>query len=130
MHQGSWVQRASLLAALGLSALASPALADGMRCDGKLVSAGDSLFQVRNVCGEPDAASQRRELRAVRRWVSAPCFQRGGAVTCGYMEERVVEIVIHEWIYDFGPSALVKHLTFEEEKLRKVDTGGYGTKPI
>jgi hypothetical protein len=39
-----------------------------------------------------------------------------------------VQVTIDEWLYDFGPSVLVKTLTFEQGRLLRVETGGYGTK--
>ena len=129
MQFGSWVSRTSILAALACAALAAPAHADGMRCGTKLVSDGDSSYAVKNACGDPDAASQRREFRTIRTWVNGPCMrQPNGAVTCGYLEERTVEVTILEWIYDFGPTQFVRFLTFEEGRLQRITTGGYGVK--
>lgn len=116
------------LAVITLSLSAGSALADGMRCGSRLVSQGDSIGEVRSICGQPDATSQRKELRSVRRWVDGPCVNDRGTIRCGYLEERTVEVVIDEWMYDFGPSALIRHLTFEQGLLLNVATGGYGTK--
>jgi hypothetical protein len=116
------------LAVVTLSLVSGSAFADGMRCGSRLVSDGDPIGEVRSVCGAPDASAQRKELRAVRRWVDGPCVNDRGTVRCGYLEERMVEVVIDEWMYDFGPSALIRHLTFEQGRLIHVATGGYGTK--
>jgi hypothetical protein len=102
------------------------AFADGMRCGTKLVSDGDSLHDVRSRCGEPDHAERRVEKRTVRRWVQGPCLQDRGAVRCGQMVERTVEVVIDEWTYDFGPHKFVHYLTFEQDTLLTVRTGSYG----
>jgi hypothetical protein len=107
---------------------ATPAHADGMRCGTKLVSDGDPLYQVRNICGSPDAQLRRVETRLVRQWMQGPCTPVGGTMRCGYFVEQAVQVVIDEWTYDFGPTNLVRHLTFEQEKLARLTTGGYGTK--
>jgi hypothetical protein len=104
------------------------AQADGMRCGSRLVSEGDYLYEVRERCGEPDAASQHTELRTVREFVSGPCYQEQGQLRCGRVIERTVEVVIDEWVYDKGTHKFVRYLTFEQGRLAKVRTGRYGSK--
>ncbi len=111
-----------------LLALGSPASAESVRCGSKLASEGDSLYRVRSVCGEPDAADRRIDVRTVRRKVRGPCFKRDGRLVCEHVEERSVEVVIDEWTYDFGSRRFVRLLTFEDGKLVSVRTDGYGTK--
>lgn len=113
------------MAAMTASAVAS---ADSLRCGNRLASSGDSLYQVRAVCGEPDAADRRVEVRTIRQKVRGPCFQREGRLVCEHVEERSVEVVIDEWTYDFGSQKFVRFLTFEDGKLVRVNTGGYGMK--
>lgn len=110
-----------------LALFAPAARAEGMRCGSRLVSDGDPMDRVRDVCGAPNAMRQRTELRTVKRYVSAPCVQDRGGVRCGYVEEQTVQVVIDEWTYDFGPSTLVRYVTFEQGQLLRVTTGGYGT---
>jgi hypothetical protein len=126
MHHRLWTS-GILVCVVGLLSF-STAYADGMRCGTKLVSDGDSTFDVHSVCGAPDAASQRSELRTVRTYVNGPCFQDQGVIRCGRIEERVIQVTIDEWIYDFGPHNLVRYLTFEQGRLYRVATGGYGNK--
>lgn len=109
--------------------VARPVHADGMRCGGKLVSNGDTMLEVKNLCGAPHQAIQRVEMRTVRRWVDAPCTGGPGGVRCGYMEEQSVPVVLDEWTYDFGEHVLVRHLTFEAGRLIHLATGGYGSRP-
>jgi len=107
----------------------SLARADGMRCGSRLVSDGDSMLEVRNICGAPDQATQRTEMRLMRRWVDTPCYP-GSSGRCGYMEEYAVPVVLDEWMYDFGPKVLIRTLTFESGRLIRLATGGYGSKEI
>jgi len=129
MPQRSWVLPI-LLCVLGLLSTAS-AHAD-TRCEGKLVSEGDPQYQVRNLCGSPDQTSQRVEVRTVRRWVEGRCQMtpRGPVCGAGYFEEVAVQVVVEDWIYDLGPHNLIRFLTFEQGRLIRITTGGYGTKEI
>jgi hypothetical protein len=117
--------------ALGLSLLAgaSDARADSLACDGRIVSSGDTRYEVKAVCGEPDDASQRVEYRTVSGRVAGPCLRVNGEIRCSQTRERVVEVVIDEWLYDFGKNRFIEHLTFEQGRLVSIRTGSYGHKP-
>jgi hypothetical protein len=117
---------AALLAAACLGVTAS-ARADSLNCNNRIASTGDSRYEVKAICGEPDDASQRVEYRKVSRRVSAPCA--GGGARCRDTQEEVIEIVIDEWIYDFGRNRFIQHVTFEQGRLVRVESRGYGHKP-
>lgn len=119
----------AVLLALAGACVSSSARADTLSCDGRIVSTGDSRYDVRSVCGEPDDASQRVEYRTVRGKISGPCVREGGKLRCGQTREEAVEVVIDEWIYDFGKNRFIEYLTFEQGKLVSVREGGYGHKP-
>jgi uncharacterized membrane protein len=118
-------------ALLGLACLSgSPsAHADSLSCNRRIVSSGDTRYQVRAVCGEPDDAAQRIEYRTARRRVAGPCQREGAKLRCGHTEESVVEVVIDEWTYDFGRNRFIEYLTFEQGRLVAIRTGSYGHKP-
>lgn len=120
-----WVFAFLLLA--GLSASGS-ARADSLGCKGRIVSTGDSRYEVKAVCGEPDDTSQRVEYRTARGRVSGPCVRQGDKIVCSQTREHVIEVVIDEWIYDFGRNRFIQYLTFEQGKLISVRSGGYGHK--
>lgn len=126
--QNQWVALSLGLAALG--ALYTPlAHADGMRCGNRLISDGDLMYEVKNVCGVPDQATQRTERRIVSRAVQGTCYTpRGQAYLCTTVVQEAVEVVLDEWYYDFGRSVLVKTVTFESGRLVRIVTGSYGTK--
>jgi len=105
------------------------ARADSLACDGRIVSTGDSRYEVKSVCGEPDDVVQRVEYRTVRGRVSGPCVREGGKIRCSQTREQVFEVVIDEWTYDFGRNRFIEYLTFEEGKLLSIRTGSYGRKP-
>ncbi|MEY4512141.1 MAG: hypothetical protein RLZZ450_4263 [Pseudomonadota bacterium] len=118
---------------LGLTALGAvytpPAQADGMRCGNRLISDGDLMYEVKNVCGVPDQATQRTERRIVSRVVQSTCYDpRGQAYLCTTVVQEAIEVLLDEWYYDFGRSVLVRTVTFEGGRLVRVVTGSYGTK--
>lgn len=114
----------TLLSGFGL--LAAPAAADGMSCGNRLISKGDSLYQVRSVCGEPDDARRRVETRTERRRVRVPC--QHGAAQCERTVEHSTDVVVDEWTYDFGRRRFLRFLTFVDGRLAAVQTGGYGSR--
>ena len=111
---------------LFFAANGSTAAANGMRCDNRLVQPGDSTYDVKTLCGPPDDAQQRTEQRRVRHAVTRECAAPGGR--CSVLVEEVIDIVIDEWTYDFGPQRFLQYLTFEQGKLVLVRSGGYGHK--
>jgi uncharacterized membrane protein len=115
--------------ALALLSICPAARADSLACNGRIVSTGDSRYEVKAECGEPDDVSQRVEYRTVRGRVAGPCRRTDGKITCSDTREQVVEVVIDEWIYDFGRNRFIEYLTFEQGKLVSVRTGSYGKKP-
>jgi Protein of unknown function (DUF2845) len=120
-----WVSVLLLVAGLATS---GSARADSLTCKGRIVSTGDRRYDVRAVCGEPDDASSRVEYRTVSGRVAGPCTRQGDKVVCSDTRERVIEVVIDEWIYDFGRNRFVQYLTFEQGRLVSIKSGGYGHK--
>lgn len=107
-------------------ATTASARADSLSCDGRIISDGDSRYQVKATCGEPDDATQRVEYRTVRGRVVGPCSKSSGKLRCERTEEQVVEVVIDEWTYDFGKNRFVEYVTFEQGKLVSIRSGSYG----
>lgn len=107
-----------------LLAGASPADADsGFRCGtGRLVDRGDHMYEVRDKCGDPDAITQRVEKRTVkhkvRRWL--------GEFSEEVTEEREVEVLLDEWVYDLGDRRFVRYVAFENDRVYDVVTGNRG----
>lgn len=99
----------------------------GMRCGTRLVSLGDTQYDVQALCGPPDATLQHTEVRTVREHVQVPCAD-GSKGRCTAVVEKSVEVVIDEWIYDFGKRRFVQHLFFEQGRLVRVESGERGHK--
>jgi hypothetical protein len=118
----------SLLLACSLVVLGSgdPAEADvGFRCEsGRLVYTGDHMYDVRAKCGDPDLVSQRiakrKVSRKILRWVDGVAEQ--------VEEEREIDVLIDEWVYDLGPERFIRIVAFENNHVTCVNTGGYGSK--
>jgi len=111
-------------AVLVASLAARPARADGFRCSsGRLVSEGDHMLEVRKKCGEPDFVTQRVDKRKVKikvkRWVVD--HEEDDS------EEQTVEVLVDEWTYDLGPRRFLRFVDFENARVTRVTTGGYGT---
>lgn len=112
--------------ALGVAAVPATSVADsGFRCaNGRLISVGDRMNEVRTLCGDPDAISQRIERRRIKqqvtKWVNN--------VAVSYVEEREVEVPIDEWTYDLGRNVFIRYVLFDAGRVVEVATGRYGMK--
>lgn len=116
---------AMVVALFSLFASAPAGADDGFRCsNGRLVSVGDGMKQVRDRCGDPDYVTTRIERRKVKhrytRWV--------GNVQESVVEEQEIEVPIDEWTYDLGPAMFIRYVTFEGGHVVNVTTGEYGHK--
>jgi hypothetical protein len=119
----------AVLAGVALGLVSLVARADGMYCGSRIISRGDSLYQVRSICGEPDDAQHRVETRTVRTRARVPCARTENASgKCDTEVEHSTDVVIDDWTYDMGPQKLIRLLTFVDGKLWRVETGGYGSR--
>lgn len=91
----------------GLLLLASlPAAGDdGLRCGARLVGPGDRMFEVHELCGEPDI-----------KVVLVSAF----SVNYGFLPYE------EEWQYNFGPQQLMRFLRFRNGRLSSIQTGPHG----
>jgi hypothetical protein len=120
-----------LLAAVVLL-LAEPALA--FRCKGKLVMEGDPQFKVLKFCGEPVSVQQRTIYRSGiprHRFVTGTTINEGAEVGVSSQEllihdRSVVEVIVEEWTYNFGPHKLMRVVRFENGLVAEIDHLGYG----
>ncbi len=121
---------AETLSAVGLGAalvlLAGDVQAESMRCGDKVVSRGDGPQRVRSICGAPTSEQRRVQTRSIERSISGPCRNGERRPRCWYTERVTVDVVIDEWVYDFGKRRLVHHVVFEDGALSSVRTSGYG----
>ena len=104
---------------------ASPAHA--FRCGNKIVIEDMHEQQVLNACGEPTSI---RHLGYVLRGVG-PRGSRGlsvGGSTSRYwgFNYYTEEVVVTEFIYNFGPRKFMRRLIFEGGVLVTIESSGYG----
>ncbi len=105
--------RLLLAAALLLPAAAR---ADSLRCEGGIVSVGDSKLDLLGKCGQPTLREAQEEERS-RTQVDAAGRTLGG---------RSTVVTVERWTYNFGPRAFVQYVTLEGGRIRAVERGSYG----
>jgi hypothetical protein len=90
-----------------------------LRCDGRLVSIGDTRSEVEQNCGEPDRLSrwQGNDNTTVVRIFDYETERYQAPVRV----ETPIETEI--WIYELGPTRLVRTLHFENGRLIRIETG-------
>ena len=106
-----------------------PGQAMAFRCGAELVTIGDTRDEVRYICGQPQSVEAWTEellspyplepyipygYRHDRRYVNPYPYQ----------PSRIVRV--EEWVYNQGSSRLIRYLRFENGRLKKIETGGYG----
>ena len=117
--------KSAVLACFALLVMAAPAHA--FRCGSKIVVKDMHEAQVRRACGAP---TTMRHLGTTVRGVFLP-YDR---VTVPGATRRywpgygsfTEEVVITEYVYNFGPRKLMRRLLFEGGVLVSIETLGYG----
>ncbi|MEM7430843.1 MAG: DUF2845 domain-containing protein [Pseudomonadota bacterium] len=100
--------------------------AEAFRCGSKLVKDGMHEAQVVAICGEPTTA---RNLGYAVRGYS---YDRGRRIGQGHGNFRrpgfglSEEVIITEYVYNFGPRKLMRRLVFEGGVLVTIESLGYG----
>jgi hypothetical protein len=108
------VRMAMLL--LTAAVLGTAGIARALDCEGRLVSMGDSPWAVHAICGAPAQVGDSVEI------ILKPVYHPNGQAA-GHVPVAVPKSV---WTYNFGSTRLIYVLTFIEDKLVKIETGGYG----
>jgi hypothetical protein len=110
--------RAAAIILVGILISASPVW--GLRCHSRLVTTGDSKFEVVAKCGEPTWIETWHESAFTRQAVLLS--KLGPLADFGLTE--IIEV--EEWTYNFGPHRLIYYLRFENGRLQEIKTGWYG----
>ena len=108
------MKKLNLILALLLAFVTADTFA--LRCGHKVVSVGDHKYDVLKKCGEPEYIDQRTELVANR--------LRHPYATLEI--EQYEQIVIEEWIYNFGRTKFKQLLLFENGILKAIRSLDYG----
>jgi hypothetical protein len=117
----------TFIAAASAMLLLMSSSAFAFRCGQKIVKENMHEAQVRKVCGAPATA---RDIGVTTRSTYIPVRR---SISGGITTERfpgyghfVEEVVLTEYVYNFGPRKLMRRLVFEGGILVKIETIGYG----
>lgn len=103
-----------ILASLLLSGMAFATETGSMRCDGGIVSVGDTAGEVINKCGQPAYATQRLEKVIDQE-------------TKGYYQGRVAEITVDDWTFNFGPNQFQYEVILKNGRVYRIESlNNYG----
>ena len=103
---------------VGLALAATSPAHAAFRCGSHLVTEGATRSEVVAKCGDPTEIDQRSAiLRRPLVWVGGRPYSVG---------ESLVEVPVEVWVYNLGPSKLMRRLRFEDGLLVDIDTLGYG----
>ncbi len=116
--------RSLLLGICFLLSLWGACTAWALRCHGRVVSVGDTRYEVLAKCGTPSFVEERYEDRL---GIATGHLYMYDPLEKRYGRPWVVEQVrIEEWTYNFGPHSLIYYLRFENGILDRIRTGDYG----
>jgi hypothetical protein len=92
------------------------ARADSLRCDGGLVSVGDSKLDLLGKCGAPTLREAQAEARSL---IQVDAAGRG-------LAGRTSAVTVERWTYNFGPRSFVQYVTLEGGRILAIERGSYG----
>ncbi len=130
MIEKRWRKTAwGLVLAVVLALASAGRVPAGVRCGGGLVTEGDTQYEARQKCGEPNHIESWEEERILREYARPRAYDDSiYRRREGYREPLLVKetIRIEVWTYDWGSSRLLHYLRFENGRLTEISTGGYG----
>jgi hypothetical protein len=104
---------------------AGAARADGsFQCENSLqrVRVGDHLTRVAQLCGDPDWQQQRMVQRRWKEVIRPACKGREEVSV-----EHVTDVLLDEWVYDFGQNHRTRYLRFENGFLASIGSRWIGS---
>ena len=97
-----------------------------LRCGHALVEVGDYKYKVYEKCGEPDSIERHFERRVVQNSATIAPFSSQNTLRFGQQQYVEIEVLVEEWIYDFGRSRFHQLLRFENGVLTNITELGRG----
>jgi hypothetical protein len=93
-----------------------------LRCQGRLVSIGDTKEEVLDKCGDPDKLDQLEEDH------NSTISQIYDYKTERYIAPKRIEqpIQMERWTYNMGPNKFIRYLYFQNSELIKIEIGEKG----
>lgn len=120
------LRRRCWAAAFSLCALLAAPSAWAFRCNSFVIDAGMVKAEVLRKCGPPKLQDQRIDRRILR--LRVPAAPSSGLPPGSTVElERERQVLIEEWVYNFGPQQFMQQLVFEDGRLVSVKDLGYGS---
>jgi hypothetical protein len=107
-----------LLAAVLLLGAAGVAQADSFKCGTEVVSIGDTRDQVMAKCGNPSNIERGTAIVPPVAWVN------GVPVSAG---TSLIEVPVELWLYNYGPTQLMRRVRFESGRVVAIEILGYGS---
>ena len=113
----------SIFALVLLMLIATPV--EAFRCGSRIVKEDMHEAQVRRACGAP---STMRHIGRALRSVDIPVESRHGGWTSRHFPGYgfTQEVIVTEYVYNFGPRKLMRRLIFEGGVLVSIESLGYG----
>ncbi len=104
-----------------------------LRCGHSLVKEGDYKAEVEDKCGEPDSTEYHYERRGNSNHADTTLYGYNdksrfptNSFSYGQQNYQDIEILVDEWVYDFGRARLRKLLRFENGRLKDIESLGRG----
>jgi hypothetical protein len=116
----------SLITVVIVLGLCSPSFA--FRCGTRLVSEGDSKYEVIQKCGEPAYVESWEEERTQKDFGLRREYDTENRRYTWNREPFLVKekVRIEEWTYNLGPTEFIRYLRFENGILTRISTGDKG----
>ena len=117
--------RATSIFALALLLLLVADPAEAFRCGSRIVKEDMHEAQVRRACGDPTTV---RHIGRTLRNVNVPIERHHGGWTTRHFPGYgfTQEVIVTEYVYNFGPRKLMRRLVFEGGVLVSIESLGYG----
>ena len=105
--------------------LFSSGTAYAFRCGSRIVKEDMHEAEVRRACGAP---TTMRHIGHALRSVNVPIQRHNGGWTTKHFPgyNLTQEVIITEYVYNFGPRKLMRRLVFEGGVLVSIESLGYG----
>lgn len=100
--------------------------ASAIRCNGRIVTLGDTKFEVLATCGEPAWIEKRTIKHIERRNHRIYSDKYPHREYSSYPSVVVIPIEVEEWLYNFGSHRFLQILRFENGDLVEIENGDYG----
>ena len=108
-----------------LAAVLAATPAHAFRCGNRIVAKDMHQAEVRRPCGAPTTV---RHIGRALRNINVPIRSRLDGWSTGYFPGYTFtqEVVVTEYVYNFGPRKLMRRLIFEGGVLVSIESLGYG----